>query len=938
MNIYYFFLTIQYFIVFGLLFQCRLMLMNWKNKKHGALFFYSMVTLINSAGYLGEMQARSLESAVLCRQFAYLGKSFVAYALLLFVIYYCDLEKRMKAYVMIPLILIHITTYVSVLTMKVNHMYYSSYSYTDEGMFPHILTVHGAWHWVYDATILAYIVYGTYHLIKKYIRDKNPQTKKCTGCIIISIIFQSVLFVMEASKVADPYDLTVLSYGIAAVFIFIALNKYDLLDARKLAEDFVVERLEEAIIAVDVNGNVSYHNEHATRLFPELLSNPLVTMQSVESVIDTNEMLEKNERKYRAEKKELKDGKTTVGYVYVFVDETDHLAYMEELERQKQRADDANKAKSTFLANMSHDIRTPINAVLGMDEMILRESSEEAILSYATDIQMAGKTLLSLINDILDFSKVEEGKMEIIPVQYDLSSVVGDLVNMVRERAVKKGLDLKIEVDENIPSMLYGDEVRIKQCILNLLTNAVKYTKEGEVTLFVDYEPKDSDILLKVKVVDTGIGIKEEDMQALFSPFDRIEEKRNRHIEGTGLGMSIVKTLLSLMDSELTVSSEYGKGSTFSFEIMQGVIDSQPVGDVAKRYNALQHERRAYHQLFTAPDARILVVDDTEANLVVVVNLLKKTEIKIDTAVSGRDAIGLAKQNGYDCIFIDHMMPDMDGIETLQEIKKIKQHVDTPCIALTANAISGVREMYLAAGFCDYMSKPVDGEKLERLLYKRLPDEKCIPFSDDADAQGDPEEAVELPEEVYEIAVLDVDEGVKSCGSKEGFLSVLKVFHDTAAKKADEIEALYRCGDIAGYTIKVHALKSAARIIGASSLSEKARQLEDAGKNDQFSFIDENTKALLEDYRALNESLCFLDGDESKKEKISPELLKDAYDTILEACGTMDYGTVEEIMRAVMEYGLEDEDKKRFERINEALLQLDWDEIKYQIKGDSHNE
>ena len=929
MNTYYIYLTIQYVIVFGLLFQCRRMLMNWKNKKHGALFFYSMVTLINSAGYLGEMQATNVESAVLCRQFAYLGKSFVAYALLLFVIYYCGLEKRIKPYMMIPLIFVHIFTYINVLTMKVNHLYYASYSFTEEGMFPHILTVRGVWHHIYDSVIVVYIIYGSYHLIKKYLNDKNQKTRKCTGCIIISIIFQSVFFVLEAAKVADPFDLTVISYGIAALLISVALNRFDLMDTSKIAEDFVVERLEEAIIAVDIKGEISFFNKLAIKIFPELESNPIETIAEVKKALNGEDLLVHDGRKYRSEEKELKDGDSVVGYAYVFIDETERLAYLEELEIQKQRADDANKAKSAFLANMSHDIRTPINAVLGMDEMILRESSEDNILSYATDIQMAGKTLLSLINDILDFSKVEEGKMEIIPVQYELSSLVGDLVNLIKDRAVKKGLSLRTEVNENIPHLLYGDEIRIKQCVLNLLTNAVKYTHEGEVNLLVDYESKGENILLKFKVIDTGIGMKAEDMEALFSPFDRIEEERNRNIEGTGLGMSIVKNLLSLMDSELEVHSEYGKGSEFSFEIMQVVVDTQPVGDVAKRYNAMQSERKQYHQLFTAPSARILVVDDTEANLVVVENLLKRTEIKIDTATSGRDAIGLADTYAYDCIFIDHMMPEMDGIETLEEIRKLTLNENTPCIVLTANAVSGVREKYLEAGFSDYMSKPVDGERLEKLLYAKLPDEKCVEYIEES---SDPEN-VEMPEEVRTISAIDVDEGIKNCGSAEGFLSVLKVFHDTAIKKADEIETLYNSKDIDGYTIKVHALKSAARIIGAQSLSEQARLLEEAGKNSDTIFIEQNTDTLLANYRSLNKELSFLDGNDKDKEKISDELLKDAYETLLEACNTMDYGMAEDIIKAVMDYSLVEEDKNRFEKINDALLQLDWDEIENQING-----
>jgi len=389
--------------------------------------------------------------------------------------------------------------------------------------------------------------------------------------------------------------------------------------------------------------------------------------------------------------------------------------------REAQRA---NAAKSTFLASMSHEIRTPINAILGMDEMILRESGEDQIVSYAGDIQNAGKTLLSIINDILDFSKIEEGKMEIIPAQYDLSSLVNDLVNMTRQRAEDKGLRFVVEVDENIPHLLTGDELRIRQCALNVLTNAVKYTEKGSVTLRVGYEKINEDrILLKLSVTDTGIGMKPEDMARLFSPFERIEEKRNRAIEGTGLGMSITKQLLALMDSKLDVESVYGEGSTFSFAVEQPVVSREPIGSFAGRY-AAGAARNAYRELFHAPEARILVVDDTPVNLAVIRGLLKKTRVQVVTAESGKEALRLAAREPFDAFFIDHMMPDMDGIETLRELKKLPGLAEKPCVALTANAISGAREMYLEAGFSDYLAKPVDGAKLEKLLLKYLPKEK----------------------------------------------------------------------------------------------------------------------------------------------------------------------------------------------------------------------
>ena len=389
----------------------------------------------------------------------------------------------------------------------------------------------------------------------------------------------------------------------------------------------------------------------------------------------------------------------------------------------EQKAIAANKAKSAFLANMSHEIRTPINAILGMDEMILRESGDAETLSRAGDIRSAGRTLLSLVNDILDFSKIEEGKMDILPTQYELSSLVNDLVNMVRERAEKKGLRLIIQVDENTPYLLHGDEIRIRQCALNVLTNAVKYTEKGSVTLEIGYEKlSDQSISLRFRVTDTGIGMKQEDLDKLFSPFDRIEEKRNRSIEGTGLGMSITQQLLELMGSRLEVESVYGEGSTFTFAVEQPVVKWNPVGTFTGRFES--ETQQTYHEQFHAPDARVLVVDDTPVNLTVVKGLLKRTQIQVDTAESGAEAVRLAAQRRYDVIFIDHMMPVMDGMETLQALKQLPNMEHTVFVALTANAISGARELYLEAGFADYLSKPVDGGRLEKLLQRHLPPEK----------------------------------------------------------------------------------------------------------------------------------------------------------------------------------------------------------------------
>lgn len=414
----------------------------------------------------------------------------------------------------------------------------------------------------------------------------------------------------------------------------------------------------------------------------------------------------------------------------------------EEAEKAKADAIAAANAKSVFLANMSHEIRTPINAILGMDTMILRECNDNEILEYAGNIQSASQTLLSLINDILDFSKIETGKLELVAGDYALSSLINDVYHMLISKAKEKGLALNVESNKNLPAKLYGDEVRIRQIIVNILNNAIKYTKKGSVTLTVGMSDMklsdmpdhsndsksenitDKNTIITFRIADTGIGIKKENISHLFDSFSRFDEEKNKYIEGTGLGLAITKQLVDLMNGEIVVTSEYGKGSVFTVSIPQKIVSDLKIGDISEKYNEPSNKKKK-KSTFTAPDANVLVVDDVKMNINVFKALLKRTEINVDSAMSGSEALAMIKEKKYDIIFLDHMMPDMDGIETYQNMKMLEDNPnkDTTVVMLTANAIMGAKEEYLGIGFSDYLSKPVQAPKLEAMILKYLPEE-----------------------------------------------------------------------------------------------------------------------------------------------------------------------------------------------------------------------
>ena len=607
------------------------------------------------------------------------------------------------------------------------------------------------------------------------------------------------------------------------------------------------------------------------------------------------------------------------------------------LEKALHMEEEANKMKSEFLANMSHEIRTPINAIIGMGTMITRESKEQSTKRYARDIRNASKTLLALINDILDFSKIESGNLELVMGEYDLGVLVNDLVNMIQPKADDKKLDFIVNVDENIPKMLYGDDVRIEQIIINILNNAVKYTNQGSVSFNMGYEQVSEDqIELKVSITDTGIGIKEEDIEKLFSPYQRFDERRNKKVEGTGLGMSITKSLLEKMNSALNVTSVYGKGSTFAFTVLQSVCGEGVIGNFRENndFNDRENEIEKFH----AKEAVILVVDDVEMNLIVAKNLLKRILVQIDTASSGTEAIEMAKNRKYDIIFMDAMMPDLSGEESMQRIRQeCKINWETPIIVLTANAIKGAREEYIEAGFDDYLSKPIDGIQFEDIIEKYLPEGKIEPVTEGTAFTVDDEQKKGTIEDVFRKELfMDVDMGIEASGDEDTYLIVCRSFYDTAVEKIKLIRKYFETKDVKNYTIQVHALKSSARLIGATDLSEKAYKLEMAGKENDMEYINANTEEVLFIYKYLYDRMnSFYSAVEEKakseavaydnREPISESDLEDAFSALKELSQQMDYDGAKSVLDMLADYKLPDEAVLKVDELNKALKNFDWD-------------
>ncbi len=614
----------------------------------------------------------------------------------------------------------------------------------------------------------------------------------------------------------------------------------------------------------------------------------------------------------------------------------------ENLERKNmelaQDAKKAGKARDIFLAKVSHEIRTPINTIMGLNELILRESQDPSIREYAYDIKNAGELLLSIVGDIIDYTRLDAGNLEIIENSYDIASLVNDSINGSILSVRKKNLELIPDIAKDIPYKLIGDEVHLRQIIYNLISNAIKYTEEGSITLHMESKKyKKDQILLKISVKDTGVGIKENEIPEVFAAFRKLEDFDDNS-SGMGLGLAVSNKLVSMMGGKLTVESKFGEGSTFSFEIPQKISEYAPVGDINRIFAQNSESEIRYKEKFVAPLAKILIVDDNAMNLAVAQDLLRPTKVNIDLASSGEECLELVKRKEYHLIFMDHMMPEMDGIETLHAIMEQEgdRYKKVPVIALTANAILGARDMYMKEGFADYLTKPIEPDKIEEILINHLPSD-LVYVAEEGDVLPESVET-DLPEEKLLEIGINPENGIRFMGGNRIlYKKILGDFGGMIEERYEKLSACLAKEDYTSFMISVHALKGNARNIGADDMADLAFELEKASKASDEETVKKLSPKLFEDMNRLKERLadCFPDGvsddtfaktgDSTKLKSISPKLWKAKLRVLYQKLDDFDSDGAMLCLEELKGYSVSEEDGKMLRLCEKAIKDFAYD-------------
>lgn len=1030
------------------LFGEAIYLVNQRTSRQQVRMLLLMVALlVNFVGYLFEMQAGAQEQALQAVKFSYLGKPMIVLTMFLFIMDYC--KVRIPKWLPYVLSCLHIGITALVMTCEKHGLFYSSIGYTTEGAFPHLVFEFGPVYVIYHIILIGYVIAMVIACVHKYIHVASEGERDRILAFFTIFIVMGLGWAGYMFNWFGGYDSTLMAYLVSVIILSVYLHKDKILETLSMAQDQAIDELSSGLVVLDRDNMVIYHNKKAKELYPfdDVAALPMIIEELDDCIIEKRN-IEHDNKIYDVTSRLLTKQNSYFGKMYVFNDITDSFRYARNAQEQaeimkglKERAEEANRAKSTFVSNITHEIRTPMNAIVGMTEILLRKKLPEQDMGYLVNIKNSGNALLNIVNDILDFSKMESGKMELVEEEYEPMQMFSDLSMIFLTRIGDKDMEILFDIDEKLPRKLYGDGLRIRQVIINIVNNAIKFTERGFVKLQMRVGSTNGDnIELLVSVQDTGQGIREEDLGKLFGSFQQVDSKKNRGKEGTGLGLSISKQLVEMMGGSIGVRSTYGEGSEFYFNIIQKRCGDEPavmihddearkglkisgyfsrvclwhsLEDLAEKFgiscipyeewketrqqldcffmdmagydkltgdvdnysaqmgemymllNPLLEECNAAgitainkplyslnfcqtinheamyvgpvvdeYMNFTAPEASVLIVDDNEINLEVAAGLLEPLNMQIDMADSGKRALQMAAEKKYHLIFMDHMMPVMDGIETTERLRQMEDEYyhTVPIVALTANALMDAREKFAKAGMNDFVAKPIEMKEICKCIKKWLPDELIIVNTDTGEAsaeaggasQADQAQGGSLPE----LPGINSADGVKYSGSEKLWYKLLGDFYKLIDAKANKIEKCLADNLIRDYTIEVHALKNTARMVGAGHLSEWFHRMEDCGNAGDVETILAETPGLLEELRSYKEILRPYGeaGNQNKKEVPAEELIE-ILTNMKEAMDQFDLDTVDAAMQELEKCRIPDSCGQQMETLRVAVTDVMMEEV-----------
>ena len=919
---YTFFIGLQVVVIIICFVAQGLLLYGDGSRAQKLMSLFVTCSIVLNAGYYLEITAPTLEAAIVATKMQYLGVTFIPIFYCWFMFNFCGEKapyKLIRGILVADVILLG-----TIFTCEYHNFFFEKIELVNEtGSHPYLNITYGPGYALFF--VLAYMLpYGLslYALLHASFASPNRMRGRKYKSFILISLFPVVALITYIWKVYMSFDFTPAALGGALSLVVITVWSRRNYDFSRLAADVVLKNMDDGVIMLDENKRIVNFNPAAADIFTEL------SFQAVGDSIDNMEdfpeaMLDEeakrnfslNNRYYESHVRQIigSSGKSQ-GYVVIVFDVTETRNYIEEIKRVREDAERANLTKSEFLANMSHEIRTPMNAVMGLSDLIMEESRGRKVYGYACDIKAASQNLLAIINDILDLSKVESGKMELIPVDYYVKGVVEEVVNMMKVAATQRGLDLICEFDNSIPCKYHGDDGRIKQILINIMNNAVKFTKEGFVKITVGGHPgsqKDTENVV-FRIQDTGVGIKPENLEKIFEDFKQVDSGRNRGVEGTGLGLSITRRIVQLMKGGIEVESSYGEGSTFIITIPQKIVDGRTLEEVP---DVPQKESESY-DAFVVNNYKVLVVDDNLINRKVAMGFLKSYGFELFEAASGPEAIEMVKETKFNMIFMDHMMPEMDGIEATKIIREeCGMNGRSPVIiALTANAMAGVREKFLNSGFQDFIAKPLDRKPLNEVLSRWIPNAYKQVLSNEEDETADSQPKITFDD--IHIEGIDIEEAKKHhTGEVEDFVELLNLYYMDGKRKSSFLMELLDKEDYKDYGIEVHGLKSASANVGAMELSAQAREHEEAANRGDIDFIKMHSAELRACYDRQVEAIkVFLDHRQAVANEAKGEEQM-----------TIDSASLLQELRNALEK-LEDFKSKDCAHVIENLLQYDLDQ------------